>query len=324
MTIYERQMKRLNLNLEQYSKLLQVPIEITRKLVKGEEFENMGINDFIRNNVLKKHNELENDENTALKVVEIKSESSENQFEEEAMNWYMNEYDKYDLYEKIGIKSQNDFAHKYEFTCNTGRLKGKIPSESVYNRLLRHDTGEIGVKVLPELVKQLYDLYINYPESEKKYLRKNNLKKQYTCKKNGDKELVEWFKNFDFNNYFENKESGEKTRIGKKLNINYSTVYALFNKAYIPNDSVLKKLKNYFDNVDNVDNQETIEPVEEEIEILDLPRQEEINFEDNNVQDVNKQEIRTNTQEDLLRRILITRLSQEEKELIRLFGGKVD
>ena len=76
MTIYERQMKRLGLNLEQYSKLLQVPIEITRKLVNGEEFENMGINDFIRNNVLKKHNELENDENTALKVVEIKHESS--------------------------------------------------------------------------------------------------------------------------------------------------------------------------------------------------------------------------------------------------------
>lgn len=321
MTIYERQMKRLGLNLEQYSKLLQVPIEITKKLVNGEEFENMGINDFIRNNVLKKHNELENDENTALKVVEIKSESSENQFEEEAMNWYMNEYDRDDFFEKIGIKFQNEFINKYEFTCNAGRLRGRVLSYSVYDRLLRHDTGYIGVKVLPELVKQLYDLYINYPESEKRYLRTNKLIKQYTCKRNEDKELVEWFKNFDFNNYFENKESGEKTRIGKKLHINYSTVYALFNKAYTPNASVLKKLKNYFDNVDN---QETIEPVEEEIEVLDLPRQEEINFEDNKVQDVNEQEIRTNTQEDLLRRILITRLSQEEKELIRLFGGKVD
>lgn len=321
MTIYERQMKRLNLNLEQYSKLLQVPIEITKKLVKGEEFENMGINDFIRNNVLKKHNELETDENTTLKVVEIKHESLENQFEEKAMNWYMNKYDKYDLYEKLGIKSQKEFMYKYEFTCNAGRLKGRMLSESVYNRLLRHDIGEIGVKVLPELVKQLYDLYINYPESEKKYLRKSRLSKKNICRKNRDMELVEWFKNFDFDSYFENKEVGEKARIGKKLDINYSSVVALFNKIYIPNDGVLRKLKNYFDNVDN---QETIEPVEEEIEILDLPRQEEINFEDNNVQDVNEQEIRTNTQEDLLRRILITRLSQEEKELIRLFGGKVD
>ena len=40
---------------------------------------------------------------------------------------------------------------------------------------------------------------------------------------------------------------------------------------------------------------EQIEPVEEEIEVLDLPKQEEINFEDNKVQDVNEQEIRTNT-----------------------------
>lgn len=321
MTIYERQMKRLNLNLEQYSKLLQVPIEITKKLVNGEEFENMGINDFIRNNVLKKHNELETDENTALKVVEIKSESSENQFEEEAMNWYMNKYDRDDLYEKIGVKSQFEFMYKYEFTCNTGRLRGRTLSESVYNRLLRRDTENIGIKVLPELVKQLYDLYINYPESEKRYLRTNKLQKKYIYTINRDIELVEWFKNFDFDNYFKTKKAGEKGRIGKKLDINYSSAYALFNKVYIPSGDVLKKLKDYFDNIDN---QETIEPVEEEIEVLDLPRQEEINFEDNNVQDVNEQEIRTNTQEDLLRRILITRLSQEEKELIRLFGGKVD
>lgn len=321
MTIYERQMKRLDLNLEQYSKLLQVPIEITKKLVNGEEFENMGINDFIRNNVLKKHNELEKDENTAFKVIELKSESSEKQFEEKAMNWYMNEYDINDLYAKMGVKSNNEFIYKYEFTCNAGRVKGRVLSHSVYSRLLRQNTKDIGVKVLPELVKQLYDLYINYPESEKRYLRKNELKKEYKYTKKRDIELVEWFKNFDFDNYFKTKKAGEKARIGAKLNINNSSVYALFHKNYIPNDDVLRKLKDYFDNVDN---QETIEPDEEEIEVLDLPKQEEINFEDNKVQDVNEQEIRTNTQEDLLRRILITKLSQEEKELIRLFGGKVD
>lgn len=323
MTIYERQMKRLGLNLEQYSKLLQVPIEITKKLVNGEEFENMGINDFIRNNVLKKHNELENDENTALKVVEIKHESSEYQFEEEAMNWYMNEYDRDDFFKKIEVKNNIDFVRKYEFTCNVGRTKGKILSDSVYTRLFIKKIEEMGKATLPVLVKQMYDLYINYPESKERYKRKNEILGAFTNiseKRNNDIDLITWYKNFDFNDYFEHSKD-KKSEVAKKLDMFSSSIYAIANKQYIPSNKILKKLKNYFDNIDN---QETIEPVEEEIEVLDLPRQEEINFEDNNVQVVNEQEIRTNTQEDLLRRILITRLSQEEKELIRLFGGKVD
>ena len=58
--IYLRQMNELNVDVEQYSKLLDAPIFIVRRLVKGETLsEDMGLNEFIRNNILKKYNELE-------------------------------------------------------------------------------------------------------------------------------------------------------------------------------------------------------------------------------------------------------------------------
>ena len=37
MSIYKRQMEKLGLNLEQYSKLVGMPIEITKKLINGKE-----------------------------------------------------------------------------------------------------------------------------------------------------------------------------------------------------------------------------------------------------------------------------------------------
>ena len=50
MSIYKRQMEKLGLNLEQYSKLVGMPIEMTKKIINGKEVvENMQVNNFLRN-----------------------------------------------------------------------------------------------------------------------------------------------------------------------------------------------------------------------------------------------------------------------------------
>ena len=62
MNIYKRQMEKLGMSVEEYSRLLNVPEIIVKKIVNGNEevVKNMEINNFLRKNIFNKHQEVEN------------------------------------------------------------------------------------------------------------------------------------------------------------------------------------------------------------------------------------------------------------------------
>ena len=330
MNIYKKQMNQLGLNIEEYSKLLGVPEEVIRKNIngKGEVVKNMDINNFLKKNLFIKHQEVEeNKEEKKVEALNIKLARGENSYENKKeyllnkypdsieVQWYINEYNKEAYFKKYNVKNKFDLMRRYKFNCNKGRLKGlKEVGESTIDRLICKQYNELGKETAYTLICQLYDCFELGGIKEKSEKMKNyNIEKgkkgflpiKYTKE---EQNLRNWYNKFDLEKFIKENSILYKD-IAEAINIPYGSVYPMKRKSYVPNQEILRRLKDYVDSFEN--KFETKNVTMEQAKVFDISA---------NVEDITKPMF---TQEDLLRNLLKDRLTEEEKTLIRIFGGQI-
>lgn len=394
MNIYKRQMESLGIDLEKYSKILDVPEKITKKIINGngEVTKDMEINNFLRKNLFERHQEIEkNKEEKQMEALNLKiihGENSddakkqwllENYPNSKEVQWYVNEYDKATYFTKYNIKNRTDLMNRYKFNCNTGKLKGlNEVGISTIERLTEKKYDQLGIKTAYPLICQLYDCLALGNIKERQFENKDKLK--------------EWFMNFDMDNFIK-ENSMSYMELAEKIGVNYKSIYSAKTKKYIPSNQIIQKIKNIVDSKDlnemqvwfnNFDFREfcnkneiptsqmafdlkvsnsTIKAIKNkkykpsmtlinrlydyvnnydnsnvEIETVTTGQtkafNETINNEDIMKVDYGfittapfKENLETmqpiQTQEDLLRNLLKDRLTEEEKVLIQIFGGKL-
>lgn len=325
MNIYKRQMEKLGLSLEQYSKLMDIPIEITKKIINEKEVvKDMNINNFLRKNMFDKHQELENDvENTQLEIAKIKVENkdifghpkiqkiiSEHPNDKE-FYWYLTEFDKDYYFEKFNVTSLTNLIHRYNFYTTNGRCTGQI-STSTIQRVIEKKYDQVGIEPLYDVSKMLYDCFVN--EKIEKDDNKINTRRRYV-RKNNDDDLLKWYKEFDFEDFLTKKDIKIKD-FAKKVGLAYSTTCQIVKKSvyYDPSNFVILKLKDYVES----------NPINEK-EILEQPKViEEIENKPKQVTTIeNPLEYSIQNENELLRSLIKERLTDQEKYLIKLFGGNL-
>lgn len=418
MNIYQRQMRDLGLDIDQYSQMLEIPKSITKKIVNGNGEvvkNNMEINNFLRKNLFNKHQEVEkNKDEKKMEAVGIKLLRGENSYDSKKrwllenypdskeVKWYINEYDKKTYFEKYNIKNKADLMRRYNFTCNTGRLKGlKDVGISTIDRLVNKQYDELGIKSAYPLICQLYDcLELGNIKANGNYKPKYDNKIQIENKEEEQK-LKDWFYNFDFkdfcdkheitttqfsrdintsgstikaiknrkykpsmilinrlynyvNNYnnnnieietdlekwfkqfdlekFVNEKSILYKDIAEAINIPYGSIYPMKRKTYVPNDEILKRLKDYVDSFDNKYETQTVtgsaKVFNETISNEDIMKLDNVVVSSGFITTAPIAESTItplyNDNEEMLRNLLINRLTEEEKMLIKLFWGKIE
>lgn len=306
--IYHKQMRELGLNVKQYADLIGMPYEAVKDVIYDKEGNySMEIKSLLRKNMMDKHQKIESDfENSKIKAMEIKQQN-------DSMNWYINEYTPEMLKEKLNLKSRKAFQEKYDII-----IDDKKASSWFYNCILgkiNYDNHEIRKDVVEQFVDQLYDILVN--GNVRQYL--NNGKSEVKPVVHKQKtNILKWFKSFDFKKYLKENDMS-RTQLAENCDMNYTTLCHLIKKqrrlSYETEN--MKKLYDY------VVNNKTPQPAE----VLDLPIEivkagiEKI--ENEQPLYVDQQPIECDDNE-LLRRILVERLTDQEKMLIKLFGGKLD
>lgn len=325
MNIYKRQMEKLGLSLEQYSKLMDIPIEITKKIINEKEVvKDMNINNFLRKNMFDKHQELEeNVENTQLEIAKIKVEDkdifshpkiqkiiSEHPNDKE-FYWYLTEFDKDYYFEKFDVTSLTNLIHRYNFYTTNGRCSGQI-STSTIQRVIEKKYDQVGIEPLYDVSKMLYDCFVN--EKIEKNNDKINARKRYVRKNNHD-DLLKWYKEFDFKTFLLKKDM-KIADFAKKVGLAYSTTCQIVKKSvyYDPSNFVILKLKDYVES----------NPINEK-EILEQPKViEEIENKPKQVTTIeNPLEYSIQNENEILKNLIKERLTEQEKYLIKLFGGNL-
>ena len=272
MNIYQRQMKELGLNLDQYSKFLDIPKSITKKIINGngEVVEDMEINNFLRKNLFGKHQEVENNkEEKKVEALGMKVAHGDNSYEtkkqwlldnypnSKEVQWYINEYDRDTYFSKNNVDNKTDLMRRYTFTCNTGRLKGlKEVGLSTIDRLVNKQYDELGTHTAYPLICQLYNaLELGLIEDKKEIGKNINIekgKKGFQKKEYNEEEqkLRDWFNNFDFRDFC-NKNDITTTQFSRDINTSGSTIKAIKNKKYKPSMILINRLYNYVNNYNN-------------------------------------------------------------------------
>jgi len=243
-------MNELKVDVEQYSKLLDAPIFIVRRLVKGETLsEDMGLNEFIRNNILKKYTELEkNKVETQSKVIALKIDDNKQQ--NDLLEWYKNEFDKNVLMQKYNCKKELELYRKMPLTTKPRYTNSKhfstneIISISTFNRLMHKKS--ISLEFLIPLLEQLKKYY----DSE---IKENVVNEDFT--ENKKTRLENWWENFDLKSWlYENDISVSK--FTKEAHIGHVSYYNIVNKTHQTSLSNIKKIKDFVDNFKKKDNNE--------------------------------------------------------------------
>ena len=329
MNIYKRQMEKLGLSLEQYSKLMDIPIEITKKIINEKEVvKDMNINNFLRKNMFDKHQELENDvENTQLEIAKIKVEDKDifghpkiqkiiSEYpNDKEFYWYLTEFDKDYYFEKFNVTSVVNLLKRYNFYTTNGRCTGQI-STSTIQRVIEKKYDQVGIEPLYDVSKMLYDCFVN----EKIEKDNNQEKRQRIYQKRGNNNeernnLLKWYKEFDFEDFLTKKDIKIKD-FAKKVGLAYSTTCQIVKKSvyYDPSNFVILKLKDYVES----------NPINEK-EILEQPKViEEIENKPKQVTTIeNPLEYSIQNENELLRSLIKERLTEQEKYLIKLFGGNL-
>lgn len=327
MNIYKRQMEKLGLSLEQYSKLMDIPIEITKKIINEKEVvKDMNINNFLRKNMFDKHQELEeNVENTQLEIAKIKVEDKDI-FEhpkiqkiiseypnDKEFYWYLTEFDKDYYFEKFDVTSLTNLIHRYNFYTTNGRCSGQL-SISTIQRVIEKKYDQVGIEPLYDVSKMLYDCFVN--EKIEKNNDKINATKRYMRKNNHDDDLLKWYKEFDFKTFLLKKDM-KIADFAKKMGLAYSTTCQIVKKSacYSPSNFVILKLKDYVES--NPINEEEI--IEQPITII-----EEIENKPKQVTTIeNPLEYSIQNENEILKNLIKERLTEQEKYLIKLFGGNL-
>jgi len=267
MNIYQRQMRDLGLDIDQYSQMLEIPKSITKKIVNGNGEvvkNNMEINNFLRKNLFNKHQEVEKNKDEkkmeALNVKLLRGENSydskkrwllENYPDSKEVQWYINEYDRDTYFAKNNIKNKADLMRKYTFTCDTGRLKGlKDVGISTIDRLVNKQYDELGINTAYPLICQLYDcLELGNIKAHGDYQPKYNNKIQIENKEEEQK-LKDWFYNFNFKDFCDKHEI-TTTQFALDIKTSGSTVKAIKKGTYKPSMILINKLYDYVNNYDN-------------------------------------------------------------------------
>lgn len=371
MNIYQRQMRDLGLDIDQYSQMLEIPKSITKKIVNGNGEvvkNNMEINNFLRKNLFNKHQEVEkNKEEKKVETLNVKLIRGENSYESKKkwllenypeskeVQWYINEYDRDTYFAKNNIKNKADLMRRYNFSCNVGRLKKQEKvGISTIDRLVNKQYDELGIKSAYPLICQLYNcLELGYiediQESKKDINTKKGVrgfqKKEYTEE---EQNLRKWFSNFDLEEFITKNGISYKS-FSNATGIAKQSIYSVKLKKYIPSCEILRNMKEFVSKFEPViiPDERTAIVSEESImrpfesvtvtgnaKVFDIPEDRDIMKLDNAV--VSNGFITTapigestitplyNESEEMLRNLLINRLTEEEKMLIKLFGGKIE
>lgn len=341
MNIYEKQKKKLGLTTKEYAQLLNMPYEVVKDIIYEKEGDySMEVKNVLRNNMFNRHQEIENSEDTKIKVLEIKNK------EIDYLDWYNKEYTKEMLFDKLKINSIVEFEKKYLIEVNN-----KKASHWFYTTIvpkISYAGHEIQKDKKREFVKQLYDIIVN--DNEKQY----SIVQRGRVINNNVNEVMRWYKNFDFNKYLEENHLTQLD-LSKRTGLSKSTLNNLINNQSTMKytSSQMKELYNYFHLIDMPKTSVSVEDI----------RKAQINGDTNKVQELKEQYIEDKRQQncrdkkyyvikndklefdepkplvfndsdfeppkehidsknEALRKLLINRLT-EEKMLIELFGGKI-
>lgn len=307
--IYRKQMQELGLNTKQYAELIEMPYEVVKDIIYDKEGDySMEIKSLLRKNMLNKHQEIENNfENAKIKALELKQENN-------SMNWYINEYTPELLKETLNIKSRKGFEDKYNI-----KVDGKTASHWFYVCITgktNYNNHEIRKDVVKQFVEQLYDILVN--RNEEKYLRTSKSEVKHKQKTN----ILKWYKNFDFQKYLKENDMS-RTDLAINSDVNYNTLCHLMSKKrkLTYETEQMRKVYNY---INNVSYDTTTEAQEQDILVNTLSKlRQEQNNEPIIMTTKEEPSVEVINNDEILRKILINRLTEEEKELIRLFGGKI-
>jgi hypothetical protein len=153
-----------------------------------------------------------------------------------------------------------------------------------------------------------------------------------------EKEVINWFNNFDFNN-FRRKYQMSNEIIADDCGLSHSTISKMSQHNYNSLPAIIKfydyvkKLESkepvveYINDAEIVedDNDDLFEDLKEEIEENDVVSND---LASEKVDDYTPQMVsnndNNNTNNDILRKLLSNRLTEEERELIKIFGGVID
>ena len=152
-----------------------------------------------------------------------------------------------------------------------------------------------------------------------------------------EKEVINWFNNFDFNN-FRRKYQMSNEIIADDCGLSHSTISKMSQGTYNSFPAIIKfydyvkKLESkepveYVNDAEIVedDNDDLFEDLKEEIEENDVVSND---LASEKVDDYTPQMVsnndNNNTNNDILRKLLSNRLTEEERELIKIFGGVID
>lgn len=353
--IYRKQMQELGLNTKQYAELIGMPYEVVKDFLYDKEGDySMDIKSILRGNMLSKHQEIENDyENAKIRATEIKYRDNTDK-----RSWYENEYSIELLLNTLHLKTRAEFGRTYEIKIN-GKPASKWIGYCMMSKI-NYDNHEVSKDIQDQYIEQLYDILVN--GNKEKYLRKDSIKVSNDKTKRPPKKVEEykneyfkWFVNFDIKGFMKRHKLNNND-LANALQVGACTTSYLVSKRHYTKRT-LQKLYDYVKKVekDNYDiiateylleqeeksNTQDIDnsPINEEIEILDTndatPDNSTSDIIDNSTHQIELDNMPVvmmgNTEpsieiidnSEILRKILINRLTDEEKELIRIFGGKL-
>lgn len=313
--IYQKQMNKLNLNAKQYAELTGMPYEVVKDILYNKEGDySMEIKNLLRKNMMNKHQEIENDyENAKFKAMELKKEVN-------YLKWYDKEYSVDLLKEKLQLSNIKQFENNYCLKVNNKKASPWTYNVLVAKREYKRHGIEKGKKL--EFIKQLYDIIVNdnadayYNPITKKVINITPIKQ------NGKINYKKWYKNFDMKQW--KKENNiDNYKLVDVLGLSQGTVSGLVSKKQY-SQATLEKFYNYVMSLDT--KEETIlsnDLTNDELETLDTIDALQDNLTSDKV-DISTHQIEIEHDKNaILRMILVNRLTDEEKALIELFGGKI-
>ena len=338
--IYVRQMQGLGLNPKQYAELINIPYEVVKDFIYNKEGDyKMGLKDLLRRNMVEKHQEIEEDyENAKIKASGIKLRDGVNYRE-----WYEKEYTPELLLETLNLRSRKEFERNYDIMIN-----GERASRWYYTCMtgkVEYGDKQFNYEKQIQFIEQLYDIIVN--GNKEKYMRKTPFET-----KKSTFNYMKWYKNFDIKSYMKEKGLTNGILI-QELGLSGQTVSFMITKRRYTLRTVVKLYdfiqanENQEIGLDNLDKKiienKKLQNIMEDIKALDKENEpqveEEVVEDDSNaasklieveptifLKQDNEPSIEPlyNNNDNILRKILINRLTDEEKELIKIFGGVID
>ena len=320
--IYLKQMQRLGLNPKQYATLIDMPYEVVKDFIYEREGEyDMTIKELLRRNMLEKHQDVEeNYQDAKLKATEIKFRNNDDKRE-----WYEKDYSIELLLKTLHLKTRAEFGRTYEIMIN-GKPASKWIGYCMMSKI-NYDNHEVSKDIQDQYIEQLYDILVN--GNRKKYLRKDSIKVSDEKSKRPPKKVDEykneyfkWFVDFDIKGFMK-KYNLNNNDLADALNVGVCTTSYLVSKRHYTKRT-LQKLYDYVNSCEgkcSTNDEMFVKMAEnDELEGANVECEEPTN---EKMDDSSTEIIVENDNNDILRRILANRLTDEEKELIKIFGGKI-